>query len=61
MALYLKVEATGKKNGQPKTMQVTISHPDGYLFTAIPVAACMLQYLDGSITKPGLWLQATYC
>jgi saccharopine dehydrogenase (NAD+, L-lysine-forming) len=55
----LRLEATGKKNGQPKTMQVTISHPDGYLFTAIPVAACMLQYLDGSIAAPGLWLQAT--
>ncbi len=55
----LKVEASGKKNGQQKTIKVTISHPDGYLFTAIPVAACMLQYLDGSIAVPGLWLQAT--
>ena len=27
-------------------------------FTAIPVVACLLQYLDGSIRKPGLWLQA---
>jgi saccharopine dehydrogenase-like NADP-dependent oxidoreductase len=55
----LQVEASGKKNGQPKTVQVAISHQDGYLFTAIPVAACMLQYLDGSITKPGLSWQAT--
>jgi hypothetical protein len=55
----LQVEAAGKKNGLPKTMKVAISHPDGYLFTAIPVAACMLQYLDGSIATPGLWLQAT--
>jgi saccharopine dehydrogenase (NAD+, L-lysine-forming) len=54
----LKVEATGEKDGRPKTMQVTISHPDGYLFTAIPVAACLLQYLDGSIDRPGLWMQA---
>ena len=54
----LQVEATGQKNSLPKKMRITISHPDGYLFTAIPVAACMLQYLDGSITKPGLWLQA---
>jgi saccharopine dehydrogenase (NAD+, L-lysine-forming) len=22
------------------------------------VAACLLQYLDGTIAKPGLWLQA---
>jgi saccharopine dehydrogenase-like NADP-dependent oxidoreductase len=55
----LRLEATGMKSGQSKTMQVTISHPDGYLFTALPVVACMLQYLDGSIAAPGLWLQAT--
>ncbi len=54
----LKVEARGEKDGQPKTVQVIISHVDGYLFTAIPVAACLLQYLDGSINKPGLWMQA---
>jgi short subunit dehydrogenase-like uncharacterized protein len=54
----LKVEARGQKDGRPKTMQITIAHPDGYMFTAIPVAACLLQYLDGSIAKPGLWLQA---
>jgi hypothetical protein len=54
----LKVEALGEKQGQSKTAQVIISHPDGYLFTAIPVAACLLQYLDGSIDRPGLWMQA---
>ncbi len=54
----LRVEARGRKDGQPLTRHVTISHPDGYLFTAIPVAACLLQYLDGSINQPGLFLQA---
>ena len=54
----LKVEAFGRKEGNPKNIAVTISHPDGYLFTAIPVAACLLQYLDGSIDKPGLCFQA---
>jgi Saccharopine dehydrogenase NADP binding domain len=54
----LQVEAGGVKAGQPTTARVMISHPDGYLFTAIPVAACLLQYLDGSIKQPGLWLQA---
>ena len=54
----LKVEARGEKGNLPHTQQVTIAHPDGYLFTAIPVAACLLQYLDGSITRPGLWMQA---
>ena len=26
--------------------------------TAIPVVACLLQYLDGEMRKPGLWFQA---
>jgi hypothetical protein len=55
----LKVEAQGVKDGQPKRIAVTLSHTDGYIFTAIPVAACLLQYLDGSIRRPGLWLQAS--
>jgi hypothetical protein len=54
----LKVEAIGEKDDQTKTMHVIISHTDGYLFTAIPVAACLLQYLDGLISRPGLWMQA---
>ena len=54
----LKVEARGGKDGRPKRVQITIAHPDGYMFTAIPVAACLLQYLDGSIARPGLYLQA---
>ena len=33
-------------------------HKDAYMFTAIPVTACLLQYIDGSIRKPGLWTQA---
>jgi saccharopine dehydrogenase (NAD+, L-lysine-forming) len=28
------------------------------MLTAIPVIACLLQYLDGSLRKPGLWTQA---
>jgi saccharopine dehydrogenase (NAD+, L-lysine-forming) len=54
----LKVEASGVKEGAAKAMSAIVSHPDGYLFTAIPVAACLLQVLDGTIGKPGLWLQA---
>jgi saccharopine dehydrogenase-like NADP-dependent oxidoreductase len=54
----LKVEAIGEKESRPKKVQLIISHPDGYLFTAIPVAACLLQVLDGSIARPGLWMQA---
>jgi saccharopine dehydrogenase (NAD+, L-lysine-forming) len=54
----LKLEAQGQKGGQHQEMNLTISHEDGYQLTAIPVVACLLQYLDGSIHKSGLWLQA---
>ncbi len=54
----LRVEATGRKDSQAIVKNVTISHADGYMFTAIPVAACLLQYLDDTIHKPGLFLQA---
>ncbi len=57
-ATILQVEASGRKNGQPNQVRIKISHSDGYMFTAIPVAACLLQFLDGTISKPGLWWQA---
>ena len=54
----LKVEAQGEKAGHELAIDLIISHEDGYAFTAIPVVACLIQLLDGSIRKPGLWLQA---
>ncbi len=54
----LKVEAQGQKDGQARAIDLILYHEDGYAFTAIPAAACLLQYLDGSIRRPGLWLQA---
>ncbi|MBL8232223.1 MAG: saccharopine dehydrogenase NADP-binding domain-containing protein [Bryobacterales bacterium] len=54
----LKLEARGVQNNAPKFIDLLISHPDAYMLTAIPVAACLMQYLDGNIRKPGLWLQA---
>jgi saccharopine dehydrogenase (NAD+, L-lysine-forming) len=54
----LKLEAKGLKQGAPHTAEMTIAHPDGYMLTAIPAAACLLQYLQGGIRQPGLWLQA---
>ena len=53
----LLLEAGGYKNDQYITRRLKIGHEDGYLLTALPVVACLLQYLDGSIRKPGLWMQ----
>lgn len=52
----LQVQAVGLKDGQPAKVQASVAHPDGYELTAIPVVATLLQYLDGSARKPGLWM-----
>lgn len=54
----LKVEARGWAREQPKALDLFVAHPDGYVLTAVPVVACLLQYLDGTINRPGLWCQA---
>ncbi len=56
----LKVEASGMKEGKKKSHSLMLSHADGYAFTAIPVVTTLLQYLDGSERKPGLWTQAHF-
>lgn len=55
----LILEARVKKNGKDINFRMEISHPDGYLLTAVPVVSCLLQYFDGSIRKPGLHFQAS--
>jgi saccharopine dehydrogenase (NAD+, L-lysine-forming) len=54
----LKLEARGQKDGRAKVLDLTLYHPDGYVFTAVPVVATLLQLLDGSARKPGLHFQA---
>ncbi|MBS1272215.1 MAG: hypothetical protein MAGBODY4_01355 [Candidatus Marinimicrobia bacterium] len=54
----LQLEAEGKNNETPHKFLMRISHRDGYYLTAVPVVACLMQYLDGTIGAPGLWYQA---
>ncbi|MCB8987350.1 MAG: saccharopine dehydrogenase NADP-binding domain-containing protein [Ardenticatenaceae bacterium] len=54
----LKLEARGLKDGQPAQLDVFVFHEDGYVVTAVPAAACLLQLLDGSARRPGLYYQA---
>jgi saccharopine dehydrogenase (NAD+, L-lysine-forming) len=35
-----------------------MTHEDGYVFTAIPAVACLMQLLDESARRPGLHWQA---
>lgn len=54
----LKLEASGTKDKKPGSLEMIIAHADGYMLTAIPVVACLMQYLEGTISKPGLYFQA---
>ncbi len=48
------LQAEGEKNGQYRTIEIHADHDSAYDFTVIPVIACLKQYFDGSIRKPGL-------
>jgi len=52
-ALQLEAEGEGK-GGEPRRLRLRLAHADGYEVTAIPVVACLLQWLDGGARKPGL-------
>ena len=52
----LIVQASGQHAGQPTRFEAAVSHSDAYELTAIPVVAALMQYLDGSARKPGLWM-----
>src|SRR3990172_6282453 len=54
----LMLEARGIALGATRCMRVSVFHPDGYVLTAAPMAACLLQMLDGSGRRPGLHLRA---
>ena len=50
------LQAEGEKDGKHRTMRILSDHDSAYDFTVIPVIACLKQYFDGSIRKPGLWM-----
>lgn len=54
----LIADCQGLKAGKDLHVKLILEHKDEYLLTAVPTVACLLQYLDGSIKKPGLWFQA---
>ncbi len=45
-------EAEGKKDGSKVRVRIVAECDDAYLFTAIPVVACLEQYFDGKL-PPG--------
>ncbi len=56
----LQLEAKGVKDEQTSCMRMRLTQDDAYVLTAVPVAACLLQYFEGEIRCPGLWCQANW-
>jgi len=54
----LQLEASGIHQGNSSDLRVTVYHQDGYVLTAAPMAACLMQMLDGTARRPGLHYQA---
>jgi saccharopine dehydrogenase (NAD+, L-lysine-forming) len=54
----VNLEADGELEGKPAHAQLRLEHANAYDLTAIPVMACLLQYLEGSLNSPGLQLMA---
>jgi hypothetical protein len=54
--VVLRLDAAGDREGKPCSFSVVLRHPDMYELTALAVVACLKQYLDGSIARPGVWL-----
>ena len=50
------LKAEGEKDGTHQKVEIFSEHDNGYDFTVIPVVACLKQYFDDSIRKPGLWM-----
>ena len=54
----LQLNATGSVDNQSTVLSMRLTHDDAYVLTAVPTVACLLQYLNGHIQRPGLWFQA---
>jgi saccharopine dehydrogenase (NAD+, L-lysine-forming) len=54
----LKLEAAGMRDGAEAELVIVVYHADGYVLTAAPMVATLLQVLDGSARNPGLHFQA---
>lgn len=58
--IRLIAECKGTKDGEPATLRITVDHEDGYVLTAIPVVACVKQYVESGLREAGLQFQANF-
>ncbi|MCP4116564.1 MAG: hypothetical protein GY737_14355 [Desulfobacteraceae bacterium] len=58
--VVLVLEAEGEKEGKPVKVKIIAEHNDAYYFTAVSIVACLKQYFDGALNKPGVWLMGNF-
>jgi len=56
LGVVFVLEAEGKREGKTIKARIVAEHTDAIFFTAAPVVACLKQVLDGSLSRPGVWL-----
>ncbi|MBI5326146.1 MAG: saccharopine dehydrogenase NADP-binding domain-containing protein [Ignavibacteriae bacterium] len=56
----LKLKSEGIKNNKRKYFEMNLYNEDAYEMTAIPIAACVKQYLVNKDKKTGVWHQANF-
>jgi saccharopine dehydrogenase (NAD+, L-lysine-forming) len=56
----VRLDAIGKIDGKIKQGGIKISHHDLHYMAAVPVVACLLQYLERKTRLPGIWYQASF-
>jgi saccharopine dehydrogenase-like NADP-dependent oxidoreductase len=57
--VVLQVEAKGEVRGQRSRLLLRLFHADGYEFTAVPVAALLMQYNE--VRRPGVHYMGHLC
>ena len=55
----LRLAAEGKVKEETAVLSLQLSHENGYDLTAIPIVACLRQYIAGH-RSPGVWTQANF-
>ena len=58
--VQIHVKAEGDKYHQPRSLSLQVHHPDPYALTAMPVVACLQQWLRDDLRSPGLHYQAQF-
>jgi saccharopine dehydrogenase (NAD+, L-lysine-forming) len=57
-AVAVVLEAFGDVG--PRKVRMEVVSDDAYYLTSVVVVSCLMQYLEGSLAKPGLWMMGNF-